>query len=89
MNGPSVFKVAAETNGKVFKSALFSVKGEHIGEGLCGVEMAAVACVDNGAVSSKSRSLCSTLGGVAHNHNVRIGGHYLGGILKILALCNR
>jgi len=88
VNGSAVFQVAAQTDSQVFKSALFLVKSEHIKQCLGGVKMASVACVDDRAVGSKGRSLCSALGGVAHNHDISVGGYYFCGILQVLALCN-
>ena len=49
MDGAAVFQVAADADGQIVQTAFFPNQSDKIGQGLGGVQVAAVAGVDDGA----------------------------------------
>ena len=86
MDGASKLQVAAQTDGHVIQTALQTVDGHQVGQGLSGVLMAAVACIDdrNGGVHRGDHR--RTLFRMTHGGDVRKAADDADGVGDAFAL---
>ena len=74
--GAAKFQVAAKADGQMIQAALFAGNGEQVGEGLGGVLMAAVTCIDDGHRRKLAGDHGRTLFMMAHGNNGGIAAHH-------------
>ena len=86
MHRAPILEVAAKSHIQVTDFAPKGGNGGEVGQGLGGVHMPAVACVDHRHVGVQAGGLGSALGGGAHDDHIRIVRHHFNGILQGLAL---
>ncbi len=88
MNRPAVFQIAAETHGKVVQTTELALQRKQVGESLGGVEVSAVARVDDVTVRDKRSRLCRALLRVAHYKDIGVGADNLDCVFKVFSLGN-
>ena len=86
MDRAAELQVPAEADGQVLEPALLVVDGEEVRQGLGGVVVSAVTCVDDGDQAVHSRHQGRALLGVAHGDDVRVAGDGAHGVGHALAL---
>ena len=89
MHRSAVDEVAAKTDGQMIQTTLFTFQGEQVGQGLCRVQVSAVASVDDRTVRRQSSCFCSTSNRMPHHENIRIVADNLCGVFQGFALGNR
>ena len=86
MHGSAVDQVAAQTNGQVIQSALFTLESQQVGQGLGGVQVPAVAGIDDRTVCGQGSCLCRTGYRMTHHQNICVAADDLCGIFQSFAL---
>ena len=86
MDRAAVFQVANHVDVQVVQSALGLVDGVEVQHRLGGVEVGAVAGIDDRSVGHLTRIQCGTFQAVAHHNHVSIVRHHLDCVLQCLAL---
>ena len=85
----AVDEVAAKTDGQMIQTPFFTFQGEQVSQGLCWVQMSAVAGVDDRTVRRQSSCFCSTSDRMPHYENICIVADNLCGVFQGFALGNR
>ena len=75
MDRPPEFQIAAEAHRQVLKPALLVVDGQQVGEGLGGVVVPPVSCVDDRHQGVLAGHQGRALLGMPHGDDVRVAGH--------------
>ena len=89
VDGTTELQIAAEAHGEVIQTALLTVDGEEVGQGLGGVVVAAVTGIDDRDVAELSCGIGGAFLGVAHGDNVGVAAHGVQGVAHGLALGSR
>ena len=89
MHGSAVFHIAAKPNRQPFERAFFIRERDKVGEGLCRVEVSAVARVDDGAFGIKRSRQRRAFHGVAHHNDVGIAADHANGVFQAFPFGNR
>ena len=89
VNGTTEFEVSAKADSHIGQSSLLARDGEKIRQGLRGVIVSAVTCIDNGNGGVHRCYKRRSLFGVTHSDNIGIAGNSLCRIRNTLALCGR
>ena len=68
---------------------LFALQGGQVGEGLGGVKVSAIPCVDHRALGVKSSRFGCTLQGMPHGQNVGVAGDNADGVGEVFPFAHR
>ena len=80
MDGASEFQIAAKANGKAIQTPLLPVDGQKVCQGLGGVVVTTVTCIDDGHLTELSGGIRRALLGMAHGDDVGIAADGVDGV---------
>ena len=86
VDSASELQVSAAAYGEAFEATHLAVDGEKVGKGLCGMVVAAVACVNNGDGAVEAGNIGSAFLGMAHCDYIRKAVDGFCGVGDALAL---
>ena len=89
MYGSTELEVAAKTDGQIIERSLLALDGQKVCQGLGGMEVTAVTCVDDRHGGNLCRNVGSAFLGMTHSDDIGISAYHADGIRNAFALGRR